>query len=94
MYERTNSLSVTILATDFKIVFLEILSFFILCKGTNSSLNLHIFFVFAPGWWFGGNIAANVTACCCAGIIILSSPELKPIDILKLKLYSFAGIYS
>jgi len=33
-------------------------------------------------------------AFCCAGIQGTSSPELKAIEKLKLKLYSFAEIYS
>jgi len=38
--------------------------------------------------------AHNVRAFCCAGIPCYVSWEQKPIEKLKLKLYSFAEIYS
>jgi hypothetical protein len=39
-------------------------------------------------------LLVTVEACRRAGIVAVSARQLKPIDKLKLKLYSFAEIYS
>jgi len=37
-------------------------------------------------------LQVTFTACCCAGIHLMSSPELKPIEKLKLKLTTISQV--
>ena len=50
--------------------------------------NVDILFVI-----FAAGLQVTLRAFCCAGIPCYFSPEQKPIEKLKLKLYSFAEIY-